>query len=305
MKQMKQNILLPLLGLLLLASACDKKDQQAKNDYVITLDQQMIDYDGTMLNQQESQRIMAVRLVEKDEATGHYVFQNGDTRGEFLVLTHNTQGELEGDLQFQVASGFIPGQTGPIHLNQGKVTADGAELRFEGTFSYHWEADSHTNGEPMEHQEYERTGPFRIVAYNAYKPVYDVKLNGTLKDNYTGEEQTLKHHFKNAVRYDSDENTGEAWFRNADLDYETVPNVDDIMLRTNADGTFTGTMRLQRFNAGNYVAQLEGKVSNSGDKQSYEGTFKIEAGSEGNPLGSTGPLIYHYEGSGSFVMRPR
>lgn len=38
MKQMKQNILLPLLGLLLLASACNNKDQQAKNDYVITLD---------------------------------------------------------------------------------------------------------------------------------------------------------------------------------------------------------------------------------------------------------------------------
>lgn len=304
MKKIKQNTLLSLLGLLLLVSACGKRDQQTKNDYVITLDQQMIDYQGTMLDQQESQRIRAVRLVEQDEMTGRYVFQRGDTRSEFLVLTRNTQGELEGDLQFQVEDIFLPGQTGPIHLHQGKVTADGAELRFEGTFSYHWEADEHTNGEPMEHQEYERTGLFRIVAYNAYKPVYDVKLDGMLKDNYTGEEQTLKHHFKNAVRYDSDVNTGEAWFRNAELDYETVPNVDDIMLRANADGTFTGTMRPERFNAGQYVVQLEGKTSGGGDL-SYEGSFKIEKGSEGNPLGSTAPYIYHYEGSGTFEMRPR
>ena len=305
MKRTKLNMLLPLLGLLLLTSAC-VKDEQPRNDYVITLDQRIIDYYGDLLEERESVRLKRVQLVEQDNTTGRYVFKRSDNQKDLLVLTRNDQGVFQGDLLFWIGRVILPGQIGPIHLNNVNVTADGAYLRFDGDFSYHWEGDKQQWGEPIEHKEYDITGPFHIVAYDAYKPVYTVKLDGIMKDNYKDIQSPFRHQFRNVVMYDSDEITGELWFRNADYEYTLVPNVDDLKLIVKKDGTFTGEMYTSHFPGtwGDFV-RLEGNTKTSFGKTVYEGTFLIQKEGQGTPLGWTGPLVYQFEGTGTFVAKPR
>ena len=198
MKRTKLNMMLPLLGLLLLTSAC-VKDEQPRNDYVITFDQRRIDYQGNLLEERRNYRIRKVRLVEQDNTTGRYVFERSDNPKELLVLTRNDQGVLQGDLLTQIRIICYPGQIGPIHLNNVNVTADGAYLRFDGDFSYHWEGDKDQWGGSIKHKEYDITGPIWIVPYDAYKPVYTVKLDGIIKDNYKEEQKPYKHQHRGVM----------------------------------------------------------------------------------------------------------
>lgn len=305
MKRTKLNMLLPLLGLLLLTTAC-VKEEQPRNDYVITLDQRIIDYYGDLLEERESVRLKRVQLVEQDDASGRYVFKRSDNQKDLLVLTRNDQGVFQGDLLFWIGRVILPGQIGPMHLSNVNMTADGAFLRFDGDFLYHWEGDKQQWGEPIEHKEYDITGPFHIVPYDAYKPVYTVKLDGIIKDNYKEEQKPYKHQFRNVVMYDTNENTGELWFRNADFEYTLVPNADALTLVVKDDGTFSGLMYLNHFpGAGGYTASVEGKTKISFGKTVYEGTFLIEEDDLATPLGWTGTPVYHYEGTGTFVAKPR
>lgn len=306
MKRTKLNMMLPLLGLLLLTSAC-VKEVQPRNDYIITFNQREIDIiTGDLLESYRNYRVRTVRLVEQDNAAGRYVFEKSDNHRKLLVLTRNDEGVLQGDLLYETPHICYPGQIGPIHFNNVQVTADGACLRFDGDFSYHWEGDKDQWGGAIEHKEYDITGPFHIVAYDAYKPVYTVKLDGIMKDNYKDIQSPFRHQFRNVVMYDSDEITGELWFRNADYEYTLVPNVDDLKLIVKKDGTFTGEMYTSHFPGtwGDFV-RLEGNTKTSFGKTVYEGTFLIQKEGQGTPLGWTGPLVYQFEGTGTFVAKPR
>lgn len=139
-------------------------------------------------------------------------------------------------------------------------------------------------------------------------PVYQLRLDGVCKNEYSSEQQTVSYKLKNVVLFSQDEIAGRYYFRNGDQPCDPESESYDMMLRTHDDGSVTGVLYLERFAdiQDPYTTAevfFDGQSGNRGDNLECNGSFHYGLPTSGQPLGaSTGPY-YHYYVSGTFEMK--